>query len=203
RATCLSRGPQAGPLVVGEPWTRLDAGPSERAPLSGRTYAMWVLYCSLNSAHPFVSYADTRPDGTHTAWSTPQELSSISGHPYDQYLLPHVDPDGVVYSTSTLNYPKQCYSTADMTLVFSTDGGATWQCPLPVLKNIEVPTYQNTTFREGIVNSFAVGRTKMNGYYPLYVTYEDSSTGMSRIYLIASYDRCQSWTAPIQVDDGD
>ncbi len=43
----------------------------------------------------------------------------------------------------------------------------------------------------------------MNGYYPLYVTYEDSSTGMSRIYLIASYDRGQSWTAPIQVDDGD
>ena len=199
----IFQSPQAVTHDVDKQWITIDTNPSGRDPFSGRAYAMWVLYNSFNSDHPFVSYAQTRPDGTHTAWSTPQELSSISGHPYDQYLLPHVDPDGVVYSTSTLNYPKQGYSTADMTLVFSTDGGAAWQGPLPVLKNIQVPTYQNTTFREGIVNSFAVGRTKMNGYYPLYVTYEDSSTGMSRIYLIASYDRGQSWTAPIQVDDGD
>ena len=36
-------------------------------------------------------------------------------------------------------------------------GGASWQGPLPVTKNIAVPTYQNTTFREGIVNTFGVG----------------------------------------------
>ena len=34
----------------------------------------------------------------------------------------------------------------------------TWQGPLPVVQDVPTPTYQNTTFREGIVNTFASGR---------------------------------------------
>ena len=68
---------------------------------------------------------------------------------------------------------------------------------------MNVPTYQNTTFREGIVNTFAVGtkRVKTTGMYPLYVSYEDGSTGLSNVYLTASYDGGQTWTTPTLVND--
>jgi hypothetical protein len=64
-----------------------------------------------------------------------------------------------------------------------------------------VPTYQNTTFREGIVNTFAVGTDKVGNDYPLYVSWEDGATGLSNIYLVASYDGGRTWTQPIRVND--
>ncbi|MGB2953089.1 MAG: sialidase family protein [Gaiellaceae bacterium] len=193
--------PQAVTHDVDKQWIAIDTNPS--SPFYRRVYAMWVVYNSFNSDHPFVSWARANRDGSHTPWSTPVELASISGYPFDQYLLPHVDGDGTVWTTSTLANPKQGGTVADITITKSTDGGATWSDPLPVAANIRVPTYLNTTFREGIVNSFAVGKTKFAGSYPLYVTYEDQSTGMSHVYLIASYDGGHSWTSPVQVDDGD
>jgi hypothetical protein len=66
---------------------------------------------------------------------------------------------------------------------------------------ISVPTYQNTTFREGIVNTFAVGHHLINGYYPLYVSWEDGASGVSNIYLTTSMDNGVTWSTPIVVND--
>ena len=182
-------------------WITIDDNPA--SPHYGRIYAMWTVFV-LNPSRVYVSYADARPNGTHTDWSTPQLLPTIIGKPWDSYLLPHVAPNGTVYTTVTNNPSKQSFSTATITLVWSKDGGVTWQGPLPVTsQTINVPTYQNTTFREGIVNTFAVGTQKARGAsaYPLYVSYEDGSTGLSNVYLSASYNGGQTWTAPIQVND--
>src|SRR5205823_1997166 len=54
---------------------------------------------------------------------------------------------------------------------------------------------------EGIVNTFAVGTKKVGKYYPLYVSYEDAASGLSNVYLTASYDNGRTWSAPIQVND--
>ena len=116
-------------------------------------------------------------------------------------MLPHVAPDGTVWTTTTNNPQQQDFSHADIYLIWSQDGGVTWQGPLPVIKDINVPTYQNTTFREGIVNTFAVGPVKSRSYYPLYVSYEDGSSGLSNVYLMASYDGGRSWSTPILVND--
>jgi hypothetical protein len=116
--------------------------------------------------------------------------------------LPHVTPDGTVWTTVTNNPPQQGFANADIWLIWSRDGGNTWEGPLPVVQGIAVPTYQNTTFREGIVNSFATGYQRSSqGYYPLYVTYEEGAS-FSHVYLTASYDGGRSWTAAIRVDDG-
>jgi hypothetical protein len=179
-------------------WIAIDTNPT--SPHYGRVYAMWTIFV-INPAVIYESHADAQRDGTHTDWSPPQVLPTVSGKRWDTYLLPHVAPDGTVWTTTTNNPQKQDFSHADISLIWSKDGGETWQGPLPVVQNVIVPTYQNTTFREGIVNTFAVGTKKKDGFYPLYVSYEDGATGLSNVYLTASYDGGQTWEAPILVND--
>jgi BNR repeat-like domain len=179
-------------------WRTIDTNPG--SPYHGRVYAMWTLFVR-NPSVIFASHADARADGTHTDWSTPQVLPTTSGKRWDSHMLPHVAPDGTVWTTTTNNPQKQDFSHANIYLIWSEDGGDSWQGPLPVASNISVPTYKNTTFREGIVNTFAVGTIKVGNFYPLYVAYEDGSSGLSNVYLSASFDRGQSWTSPILVND--
>jgi hypothetical protein len=72
-----------------------------------------------------------------------------------------------------------------------------------VADNIAAPParFANTTFRDGIETTFAVGRQKVGGRYPLYVAYEDYGAGVNNIQLTASYDGGVSWSAPIKVND--
>jgi hypothetical protein len=179
-------------------WVTIDDNPS--SPHYGRIYAMWTVFV-LGPSLIYESHADARADGTHTDWSTPQVLPTVSGKRWDTYLLPHVAPDGTVWTTTTNNPSQQGYTTASISLIWSKDGGATWQGPLTVSPQVNLPTYQNTTFREGIVNTFAVGTKKVGANYPLYVSYEDGGTGLSNVYLTASYDNGQTWAAPILVND--
>jgi hypothetical protein len=180
-------------------WITIDTNPTSQH--YGRVYAMWTLFV-FNPSVIYESHADARPDGTHTDWSAPQVLPTVSGKRWDTYLLPHVAPDGTVWTTTTNNPAGKGFGTADISLIWSTDGGASWQGPLPVTKDIAVPTYQNTTFREGIVNTFAVGPKKTkNGSYPLYVSWEDGTGELSNVYLTASYDGGHTWTQAIRVND--
>jgi hypothetical protein len=153
---------------------------------------------------PFVSFADANADGTHTDWSTPKALPMGSLHPQgDTYLLPHVDPNGVVYTTLTNFNPKKGFCCVSMILDKSTDGGQTWAVASTVVQNVTPPglIYPNTTFRDGIENTFTVGSTLVNGHYPLYVSWEDFSAGVGNVILSASFDGGETWSSPIQVND--
>lgn len=62
----------------------------------------------------------------------------------------------------------------------------------------------NTTFRDGIENTFTVGNVALRNVpypYPIYMAYEDNSTGFLNVLLQASFDQGKTWTAPIQVND--
>jgi hypothetical protein len=181
-------------------WIAIDTNPL--SPHYGRVYAMWTVFV-INPSVLYVSHADARPDGNHTDWSAPLELPTIKGKRWDSYLLPHIAPDGTVWTTITNNPEKQGFSTNDIYVVWSEDGGDTWLGPLPVVQDVLTPTYQNTTFREGIVNTFAVGTTPVvpGDPAPLYVSFEDGSSGLSNVYLMASYDGGETWSTPFQVND--
>jgi hypothetical protein len=180
-------------------WITIDTNPS--SPNYGRVYVMWTVFVKSPSIL-YESHADARADGTHTDWTAPQELPTVKGKRWDSYLLPHVAPNGTVYTTITNNPQQQGFASNDIYVVWSSDGGATWGGPLPVIQGVVTPTYLNTTFREGIVNTFAVGTAlSAQGSYPLYVSFEDGSTGLSNVYLMASYDGGQTWTTPFQVND--
>ena len=183
-------------------WITIDTNPA--SPFYNRIYAMWVVFTGPFTAHPLVSYAQALPNGTHTNWSAPIRLPEVSASPTGaSYLLPHVTPDGTVYTTLTTTKPAMKFSFDKIALDRSTDGGVTWTTVSTVADNIAAPPfrYANTTFRDGILNSFGVGNHLVGGHYPLYVTWEDYSAGVTNILLAASYDGGKSWTAPIQVND--
>ncbi len=182
-------------------WLTIDINPN--SPHFNRVYAMWTLFNGI-SAVPYASYADARPNGTHTAWSAPQVLPTAGSNPQgDTYLLPHVDGNGVLYTTLTNFQPKQGYCCTSVLLDRSTDGGLTFSTVSTAVSSASAPPleFANTGFRDGIEDSFTVGQQLVNGHYPLYVSWEDYSTGFNNILIDASYDGGLTWSAPIQVND--
>jgi hypothetical protein len=119
----------------------------------------------------------------------------------DTYALPQVAGDGTVYTTLT-NFTNHL-TVASIILDRSTDGGVTWETVSTVASNIAAPpaSYPNTNFRDGIENTFAVGRVAVNGVYPLYVSWEDYSTKFGNLQISASYDGGVTWSAPVKVND--
>jgi hypothetical protein len=183
-------------------WITIDLNPA--SPHLNRVYAMWTVFDSI-TAKPFVSYADAKSDGTHTAWSSPVLLPTAGSNPQgDTYLLPHADGNGTVYTTVTNFEPNGGFCCANILLDKSIDGGVTWQSVSNVITEVIAPPliYPNTNFRDGIEDTFAVGPKRLtNGQYPLFVSWEDHSTGFGNLILSASYDGGQTWSAPIQVND--
>lgn len=190
--------------AVDKQWLTIDANPD--SPHYNRVYAMWVDFRGPYGSIPWVSYADARSDGTHTDWSQPAKLPFPSTSQGVTYLLPHVTPDGSVYTTLT-NAPNTSSTGHNTEAIFldkSTDGGVTWSTVSTVVPAVTPAplTYPNTTFRDGIEDTFAVGnQVDAAGSYPLYVSWEDFSAGVTNVILSASYDGGITWSQPIQVND--
>jgi len=179
-------------------WIAIDT--NRNSPCYRTVYAMYTVFV-LNPSVVFVSTAKANADGTHSDWTTPEELPTVNGKRWDSFLLPQIAPDGTVYTPVTNNPKQQNYSTADINLIWSSDCGKSWSQPQPIVAGVSLPTYQNTTFREGIVDTFGLGSQPVNGHYPLYLAYEDGSTGVSNVWLTASYDGGHQWSAPVVVND--
>jgi hypothetical protein len=183
-------------------WIAIDTNPS--SPFYNRVYALWAVFAGCCTAQTFVSYAQAFADGTHSDWSTPLRLPDGSNNPQGvSYVLPHIDPDGVLYTPLTNTAPAKGYCCDKITMIKSLDGGVTWNVASVVADNIAAPParYPNTTFRDGIETTFTVGQQKVRGHYPLYVAFEDYSTGFGNVMLTASYDAGASWSTPVVVND--
>jgi hypothetical protein len=183
-------------------WLTIDRNPA--SPFADRIYAMWVDFTGCCTPHPVVSWATALPNGTHTDWSTPIKLPVGPAMPQGAtYLLPHVAPDGTLWTTLTNGGPAHQYASDKIVLDRSNDGGVTWTGVGIVADNIVAPpfVYPNTTFRDGILNSFTVGPVAVGGHYPLYVAYEDAGDGPTSVLLTASYDDGVHWSSPFRVND--
>jgi hypothetical protein len=182
-------------------WIAIDSNPA--SPHYNRVYLMWVDFHSPTPV-PYISYADAHADGSHTDWSSPARLPTGNMQPGgNTYLLPHVAPDGTLYTTLTAAPVTNGHATDTIGVDVSTDGGASFTGPAIVASAITPPgaTYANTTFRDGIENTFTVGPVTVNGHYPLYTSWEDYSSGVTNILVSTSTDGGQTWSAPIQVND--
>ncbi len=185
-------------------WIAIDHNPA--SPNYNTIYVMYVNFNGVGS-RPFVQTAKALPDGTHSDWTPAVQLPTQNSTNNNTYLFPHVDPSGVVY-TSLINFDgEQGGCCVDVLMDYSKDGGKTWIGPSVAASNVHVPPltgagYKNTTFEDGIEETFAVGnQLASTGHYPVYIAYESKSTGFGNILLTASFDQGQTWSAPIQVND--
>jgi hypothetical protein len=168
-------------------------------------YVMFVNFSFAGKmSKAYVSTAKALIGGQHTDWTPREPLPSLNASASDTYLLPHVDPSGVVWTPIT-NFPsRMTRSTGTIGVDYSTDGGVTWNGPLATpAQNIQLPplTYANTTFTDGILDTFTVGQKALKGGYPLYLSWEDFSAGNVNILLSASLDGGKTWSPPIRVND--
>src|SRR5258708_4073924 len=105
-------------------WITIDTNPA--SPFYNRIYAMWVVFTGPFTAQPLVSYAQALPGGSHTDWTAPIRLPQGSATPTgSSSLLPHLTPDGTVYTTLTTTKPAMKFSFDKIALDRSADGGAT------------------------------------------------------------------------------
>jgi len=183
-------------------WITIDTNPN--SPNYNTIYAMWAIFDGINSK-PLVSTAHANSDGTHSDWSTPQILPTVNNTASDTYLLPHVAPDGTAW-TSVSNFPSQhgkCCMT--VSTVSSSDGGRTWTAHAIAIQKIQFPAfvggYANTTFTDGIDNTFAVGTRLVNGHYPLYIAFNEEDGTVANSYITGSYDGGGTWSPPTLIND--
>jgi hypothetical protein len=199
----LGQEPDKEWIAIDRSAVRPDGSPN---PNYNRIYMMYVNF-NGNGSKPYVQTAVALRDGSHTDWTAAVELPMQNSTNNNTYLLPHIDPAGVVY-TSLINYVgAQGGCCVDVLMDYSTDGGLTWIGPSVAASNVHTPPltgagYANTTFEDGIEETFAVGNHPAStGHYPVYVAYESKSTGFGNMLLTASYDQGKSWSRPIQVND--
>ena len=184
-------------------WIAIDRNPTVHGSPNPNFNRIYFTFVNFNGhgSKPYVSTAVGKPDGTHSDWTTPLQLPTGNGASNNNtYLYPRVDPDGVVY-TPVVNYVSQTGSCCvDIYVDYSADGGVTWKGPLLAAAGVHTPPlsgpgYENTSFEDGIEESFNVGSRA------LYLAYESKSSGHGNILLTASYDQGTNWTFPVQVND--
>jgi hypothetical protein len=116
------------------------------------------------------------------------------------YVYPEIDAAGYVY-VSVVSFPPNGGSST-IYVARSIDDGRSFGPFVPVTTVNMIPTggLPNTTFRDGITESFAASPT-----YPghLYLTYEDWDpiAGQMDVKFTQSTDGGFTWTTPVMVND--
>jgi len=194
-------------------WIAIDT--NRRSKHYGRVYVSWAISGSSeeegdafatgrggvaadSGQHVYVSYADARPDGTHSDWSTPRIALAPRNGLDDNGSTPRVTPDGTVWMEASGDAGRGQPFSAWLTS--SRDGGRTWTRPRLITRHLP-SSYDNTTFRSAFGEAFAVGARKVGHFYPLYLAYEDAPRGPVEIFLRASFDGGIRWTRAIRVND--
>ncbi|MCU1471963.1 hypothetical protein [Amnibacterium sp.] len=188
-------------VALDKQWLTIDTRPD--SPHRNRMYAMWSEYAVNGDLTSVASYADARPNGTHSPWSAPITLPSGPLTNGVTFVLPRVAANGWVYT------PLSAFTgnVAAIGVDISKDGGKTWHYIGTASPNITTPpsdppgtALANTTISDGIFTSFAVGNDP-SGRGPLYLVWEDYRTGVSNVMLSASSNGGVSWSAPLRVND--
>jgi hypothetical protein len=194
----IATTPFNGSSTFDKQWIAIDT--NRRSPHFGRVYVTWAIGNSDLSLRIYVSYAQTRRDGTHGNWSRPRLVLQQASGLGDNGSLPRVAPDGRVWLTTT-SFGRSGVSFT-MGLTSSTNGGRSWARRRLIVHH-DVNGYPNTTFRSAFGEAFIVGPRKVGRSYPLYVAYEDSGASSTAVFVRGSFDNGRHWSRPIQVNDGD
>jgi hypothetical protein len=158
-------------------------------------YAMWSLF---NGNTTKIKVAVSRDRGATFSAPTVLTAPQATG-PSNTYIYPSVDAAGDLYIGFS-SFPASSYSPASLFVSRSTDDAKTFGPFHKVAMTGTVTSccLPNTTFRDGIVNSFAASPTYAGH---LYVAWEAWDGAQMDVMLAQSSDAGATWSAPVRVND--
>ena len=170
-------------------------------PNQDHVYAMWSVFDGASSGGSVdLRLAVSRDRGAtftrYDSFTTP----SISGR-QNFYVQPSIDANGDLYVAFASTEKDKKSGQVTLWVAKSTDDGQTFTFSRAVAGVGLIPTADlpNTTFRDGIVESFAAS-PNLPGH--LYMAYEDWDTaGQFDVKFVQSTNGGATWSVPVKVND--
>ncbi len=179
-------------VTADKQWMSIDTSTS--SPFRDNIYFAWTVFSGISSE---IFFARSTDHGDH--FSAPVEVSVASNDgPSNTFVFLGSAADGTLFLAYT-SFPSNTFPTADVWILKSTDGGVTFSAPKKAVSFASFPFARlpNTTFREGISDSFAVNPS--NGH--LLLALEVFNGNGVDVQLTESTDGGTSWSTPIFVND--
>ncbi len=173
-------------------WITVDSGPASR--FANNVYVGWTVFAGLSEELWFSRSTD---GASH--FTAPVKLTTPSNDgPFNTFIMMGTAPDGTLYAAYT-SFPSSAGPTVDTWLLKSTDGGVTFSPPSLAASFNAFPlaALPNTTFRDGIADSFTVNPA--NGH-PLLALEVYNGRGID-VQITESLDGGAHWTSPTYVND--
>jgi hypothetical protein len=213
-------------------WITTDNNPASR--FYGRTYVTWTKFAFKDQAYLSSAIFESHSNDGGFTWSKAREISGANASlctvqsagpsgqcDEDQFSVPTIGPDGVIYVAFQNNQNSSLWEAGEVgesqyLLVKSTDGGSSWSRPSFVVGledgsrdypfNVDgrqtLSGYQIRVHSAG--NIVAHPRTGQ-----LFLVFADNRNGVhdsahpvtkAQVFLMRSFDQGKSWTSPTRVD---
>ncbi len=185
-------------------WIAVNHFPGNK--FQDHVYAMWTVFdgcCNQAQIREAVS-VDRGLTFSPAIRITPPQVDQQ----FNTFIYPGIDSNGTLYIAYAAfpdrggNSPGQVTKLSTMFVAKSTDGGQTFSSFVPAatvgLKDGNAGKLPNTSFRDGIIENFAVSPT-LPGH--LYLTYEDWDGTQFDVKFTQSTDGGASWSTPVKVND--
>jgi hypothetical protein len=193
----LEQSPNASSKQLGhvedKQWVAVNDIPG--SPYQDHVYAAWAVF---NGSATKVRMAISRDRGQTFDRAFTLSAPAQVG-PAVTYVYPSVDAAGNVY-VSVVSFPPSGKASS-IYVARSGDDGRTWSPFVQAVPDVGLlPTaaLPNTTFRDGIVESFTASRAHAGH---LYLTYENWDGAQFDVYFTQSVDGGATWAPPARVND--
>src|SRR2546427_1855857 len=200
----LEQSPNSSSLQYGhvedKQWVAVNHIPGH--PYQDHVYALWSVFNGAPSGGSVDLRVAVSADrgatfSRYSSFTTP----SVSGR-QNFYVQPSIDANGDLYVGFASTEQDKKSGQVTLWVAKSTDDAQTFTFSRAVTGVGVIPTADlpNTTFRDGIAESFAASPSRAGH---LYMTYEDwdAAAGQFDVKFVQSTDAGANWPAPVKVND--
>ncbi len=173
-------------------WITVDTNPA--SPFANDIYVAWTVFAGVSEELWFSRSTD---GAVH--FTTPVKLTTPSNDgSFNTFIMMGTAPGGTLYAAYT-SFPSSTRPAVDTWVLNSTDGGEAFSPPSLAARFNAFPlaALTNTTFRDGIADSFTVNPA--NGHLLLALEVYNG-TGID-VQITESLDGGAQWTPPAYVND--